>query len=339
MIFNNSDEKPVILAVDDSVENLQVLTSLLKDDYKIKVAKAGQKALELAEMAPLPDLILLDVIMPEMNGFEVCKLLKANPKTQKIPVIFLTALNEVADETHGLRLGGADFISKPINPDIVKARINIHLALQKERQKSESLLKILLPDNVINDLMVKGSHKPEIHKNVSILFCDFVGFTRISGSVSPEFLIEELTEIYGKFDEICHNHGAMRIKTIGDAYMAASGIHTSKENHAGNLVETGLHFINYLNERNKTATQQWNCRIGINSGEVIAGIIGKSRFIYDIMGNDVNIASRVESKGKHMQVTISKATRDLLSASYSFESQGMIELKGAGEMELFIVNK
>ena len=142
MILSNNDNRPVILAVDDSVENLQIIASLLKDDYRVKVAKDGYKAIELAKQQPLPDLVLLDVIMPEMNGFEVCEKLKNDPATYKIPIIFITALNEVADETTGLQKGGADFISKPINPDIVKARINIHLALQAERKKSERLLRV-----------------------------------------------------------------------------------------------------------------------------------------------------------------------------------------------------
>ena len=128
-----------LLIVDDSVENLQLLSALLKDLYKIKVAKSGEKALEIAQQTPMPDLILLDVMMPGMNGFEVCEALKSNPATQSTPVIFLTALNEVADETKGFQVGGADFIVKPFNPDIVKARIKTHLELQAERKKSEQL--------------------------------------------------------------------------------------------------------------------------------------------------------------------------------------------------------
>jgi CheY-like chemotaxis protein len=176
----NAEQKPLILAVDDSAENLQVLSALLKDHYRVKIAKSGEKALEIAQQEQQPDLILLDIVMPEMDGFTACEKLKSNPITQKIPVIFLTALNEVADETRGFKVGGADFIIKPFNPDIVMARINTHIALQAERRKSESLLRILLPDKVITDLIVKGKHTPEIHKNVSILFCDFVGFTTIT---------------------------------------------------------------------------------------------------------------------------------------------------------------
>src|SRR4051812_44099098 len=115
MILETNDERPLILAVDDSVENLQILASLLKDSYRVRIAKSGAKAVELAKQFPRPDLILMDVIMPEMTGFQACDILKDDAETKNIPIIFLTSLNEVADETTGLQKGGADFISKPIN--------------------------------------------------------------------------------------------------------------------------------------------------------------------------------------------------------------------------------
>jgi len=336
-LFGKSSNRPLVLVVDDSVENLQLLSAILKDDYQIKVAKNGQKALEIAHSLPIPDLILLDVVMPEMDGFEVCEKLKSHANTQKIPVIFLTALNEVSDETKGFKCGGADFISKPINPDIVKARIKTHIALQQERNRTDELLKILLPENVISDLMEEGVHKPQIQENVSIMFCDLVGFTQISSKLDPEFLISELNDIYGYFDELCSKYKCSRIKTIGDAYMAATGIHHFDPLHADKLVKLGLEFIRFLEKRNVSAQQEWKCRIGIHSGSVIAGIIGKTRFIYDIFGHDVNIAARVESNGLEMHVTISESTKGLIREKFEFINMGSVKLKGAEAMELYAI--
>jgi class 3 adenylate cyclase len=330
---------PTLLVVDDSVENLQILSVLLKDLYKIKIAKNGEKALEIAQQSPQPDLILLDVMMPGMDGFEVCSILKGNPITHSIPVIFLTALNEVADETKGFQLGGADFIIKPFNPDIVKARIKTHLDLQSERRKSESLLKILLPEKVIDALIANGEYPPEKRNNVSILFCDFVGFTSITATLTPETLFHELTEIFTAFDEICDQKGVTRIKTIGDAYMAASGILEEDSLHSNRLVDVGLAFIEFLKSRNEKQTLHWQCRIGIHSGSVIAGIVGKSRFIYDILGDDVNIAARVESAGTAMRVAITDATKAMLSNEFTTEPLGNVMLKGKGEMQLHFVNR
>jgi adenylate cyclase len=336
-IIENPTEKPLLLIVDDSAENLQVLNALLKDDYRLKLAKSGSKCLEIAQQLPQPDLILLDVIMPEMDGFQVCEALKRDNQTNAIPVIFLTALNEVADETKGFQVGGSDFITKPFNPDIVKARIRTHLDLQFERKKSHELLRVLLPDAVVHDLMQHGTHKPQIKENVSILFCDFVGFTPISASLSPEELINELSDIFSAFDGICEEHNTTRIKTIGDAYLAVSGIHQASEEHATNLVRTALSFIEHLEKRNERSSQAWHCRIGVHSGKVIAGIIGKTRFIYDVVGDDVNIAARTESAGSPMKVTITPATRELVANHFEMQSAGVFNLKGKGEMELFHV--
>ena len=337
-IIEQRAEKPLLLIIDDSAENLQVLNALLKDDYRLKLAKSGAKGIEIAQQHPQPDLILLDVMMPEMDGFQVCENLKADPQTSPIPVIFLTALNEVADETNGFRKGGSDFITKPFNPDIVKARISTHIELQRERKKSNELLRVLLPEAVVNDLIQHGSHKPQIKENVSILFCDFVGFTSISAKLTPEELIRELSEIFSAFDSICEENKTTRIKTIGDAYMAVSGIHTPASEHAEQLVSTALSFIEFLENRNRESTQHWQCRIGVHSGKVIAGIIGKTRFIYDVVGDDVNIAARVESAGSPMSVTISPVTHSMIESRFHTSSAGIANLKGKGEMELFRVN-
>lgn len=334
-VFQAKEEKPLLLVVDDSAENLHILNALLKDDYRLKMAKSGEKCLEIAASQPQPDLILLDVMMPEMDGFEVCERLKANQATTSIPVIFLTALNEVADETKGFQKGGSDFIIKPFNPDIVKARIRTHIELQAERRKSQELLKVLLPENVISDLIQTGNHVPQEKENVSIMFCDFVGFTQISSRLSPIELIHELSEIFSAFDSICEQYGAMRIKTIGDAYMATTGLQNPSDDHAAEMIQTAQAFIDYLHQRNTESSHQWQCRIGVHSGKVIAGIIGKTRFIYDIVGDDVNIAARVESAGTPMKVTFTAHTLDLLQDRYNYNSVGNVYLKGKGEMELF----
>jgi adenylate cyclase len=335
-MFKN-ETQPQLLIVDDSVENLLVLQELLQNEYKIILCKTGEKALELLQSTPLPNLILLDVVMPGMSGFEVCLKIKENQLTAKIPVIFLTALNEANEETKGFRVGGADFITKPFNPDIVKARIKTHIELQAVQLKSEALLRVLLPEKVIGDLIKKGRHEPELHANVSVLFCDLVGFTQIAAQISPAKLIEELSQLFSKFDEICTTNGVTRIKTIGDAYMAACGIEQEFQDHAHRIVKSGLEFINFLTMRTETTNLVWRCRIGVHSGSVIGGIVGTSRFVYDIMGDNVNIAARVESNGVPMRVTVTEETKQLLNGIYALESIGMTELKGNTPRELFAV--
>lgn len=135
---NDFDSKQVVLIVDDTPDNITLLSALLKDNYKIKIATNGVKALHIASTLPSPDLILLDVMMPEMDGYETCKRLNSNPATAEIPVIFLTAKSQVSDEEMGLKLGAVDYISKPVSPPIVLARVATQLNLVKAR----NLLKI-----------------------------------------------------------------------------------------------------------------------------------------------------------------------------------------------------
>ncbi|MEN9997740.1 MAG: hypothetical protein RI922_730 [Bacteroidota bacterium] len=336
-IIENSKSEHTLLIVDDSIENLQLLTGLLKDNYKIKVAKNGLKAIEIVENDQTIDLILMDVMMPEMDGFQACKIIKSKADKSHIPIIFLTALNEASDETLGFESGGSDFITKPFHAEVVRARVKTHIALLNEKRKSDNLLSILLPDKVIHQLKKHGTYQPEKHPDTSIMFCDLVGFTAISATMSPENLIQELTDIFTKFDEISSMNNVTRIKTIGDAYMAVSGLNDVEENHAENMVNAGLMFIDYLNIRNRTSQQQWKCRIGIHSGEIITGIVGTSRFQFDIMGDNVNIASRVESNGEIMEVVVTNAVLERISSNYLTQELGVKNLKGKGEMKLTIV--
>ena len=328
-----------ILIVDDAVDNLRMLTELLKDAYQIRVAKNGEQALRLLDANPNIDLILMDVLMPVMDGFAACSAIKKNPALSQIPVIFLTALNDASDETNGLACGGADFISKPFNSEVVKARIRVHLALRDEQLKSEALLKILLPETVIGELKETGRYTPEIHDNTSIMFCDLVGFTSITERLSPGELVNELTEVFTAFDEIVLGNNGVRIKTLGDGYMAATGIGKLESGHARDLVLSGLEMIAYLNRRNLASEVEWRCRIGIHSGQIISGIIGKSRCQFDIMGDDVNIAARVEQNAQPMTVTVTKATADLLPTSrFTVASVGEVSLKGKGPTHLLEVS-
>ena len=133
--MTNNEEKKLILLVDDAPANIQVAREILKDIYKIRVATSGAKALELVNVDPRPDLILLDVMMPEMDGYEVCTRLKADPETREIPVIFLTAMTEAKDETRGFVVGAVDYIHKPFSPPVVLARVQTHLNLRETREQ------------------------------------------------------------------------------------------------------------------------------------------------------------------------------------------------------------
>jgi class 3 adenylate cyclase len=339
-IFAPARQKTLLL-VDDSVENLQILSALLQSEYKVKVAKSGEKALEILNSGQEVDLVLMDVLMPGMDGFEACRQIRSQPVNAGIPVLFLTALSEANDETEGFTAGGSDFISKPFHPEVVKARIRLHLALREEKQRSDALLRILLPDKVVSELMQQGSYSPVRHPEACILFFDMVGFTALSAALSPEVLVDALGDIFTDFDSICARHGVTRIKTIGDAYMACSGLESEGGTEAAaRIAAAAFEFMAALENWAQSHQIPWRCRIGIHTGAVMSGIVGKTRFQFDVMGDHVNIASRVESAGLPGEVVVSAEFAALLSPSdFALSSLGVRQLKGKGEKELFAVKQ
>lgn len=184
--------------------------------------------------------------------------------------------------------------------------------LSTQQEKTDALLRNILPDNVIKQIREKGSSCAEEYSDVSVLHTDIVNFTKTTSDMDPEFVINELNEIFTAFDEITNRHGCMRIKTIGDAYVAVCGLPEPSENHAEKMINCAQEFISFLNERNKTSKIKWAIRIGISSGNVIAGVIGIRKFVYDILGDTVNEALATEEKGQSMAITLSKDTYNLV---------------------------
>lgn len=333
----NNPEKQCILAVDDSPDNLILLKNLLEDRYKIKVAISGDKALQIAQKSPQPDMILLDVMMPDMDGYEVCKRLKANSTTKNIPVIFVTGKTEASDELKGFELGGLDYITKPFNPSIIKARVQNHLELMNEKRKTELLLGNILPQKVIDDLKLNGTSTPEFFDNVSIMFIDLVGFTPAAAKMAPENLIAELTDMFTALDGIVEENGAERIKTIGDAYLAVCGMPEPNTNHATIMVRVAEQFIAFLKGYNIQKNTNWKIRAGINSGGVVGGIVGRTKYLYDIFGDAVNTAARVQGKATPMGIMVSESTWEKSKSSFTFNDEGLVELKGKGGVRLYSI--
>ncbi len=210
--------------------------------------------------------------------------------------------------------------------------------VQREQSKNEALLANILPHKVIEDLKNYGKTKPEIFSDVSVFFSDIVGFTSISSELDPAELIEELSEMFSEFDEIMERHGCERIKTIGDAYMAVAGLdeHAPSKN-AERLVRASQEILSHLKARATTGGIAWRIRVGIHSGDIVGGIVGNKKYIYDVFGDTVNTASRMESNSEVMRINISEKTRDLLGETISVEDRGAFQIKGKGSMKMFFV--
>ncbi|MFT5858011.1 MAG: class 3 adenylate cyclase [Flavobacteriaceae bacterium] len=212
--------------------------------------------------------------------------------------------------------------------------------IEKEKEKSDSLLLNILPVAVAEELKLTGSSKPKLYEEVSVGFTDFAGFTMISEKLSPRELVGKLDEIFLEFDQIVENYGLQRIKTIGDAYMFASGLPVQMDDHAERCVRAGIEMRDYIERHNaalKSGDPLWNLRIGINTGPVVAGVIGIKKFAYDIWGDTVNLAARMESSGEIKKVNISGRTHDKVKELFECEYRGKVHAKNKGEIDMYFV--
>lgn len=210
-------------------------------------------------------------------------------------------------------------------------------SLIAEQKKSDDLLHNILPANIIRDLKESGKTIPKRHKSITILFTDFEGFTKIVASISAITLVNELNDIFGRFDEIMEETEVEKIETIGDSYMAACGIEKEIANHAANCIRAAQMMLSYLEERNKSHEIKWKMRVGIHSGTVVAGVVGKKKFAYDLFGDTINTASRIESAGEVGKINISSSTYEQIKNDFTCLSRGKIFAKGKGELEMYFV--
>nr|WP_255429204.1 adenylate/guanylate cyclase domain-containing protein [Ramlibacter albus] len=209
--------------------------------------------------------------------------------------------------------------------------------LEREQVRTRELLHNILPAQLAQELAETGAARPARHDSVSILFTDFSGFTQSVSMMPADRLVTELNEIFAAFDDIAEANGIEKIKTIGDAYMAAGGLPTPCERHAQRCVRAGLAMIEWMEKRNAHAPFKWQLRVGVHSGQVVAGVVGKRKYAYDVWGDSVNIASRMESAGEPGRVNISAYTYDLVRGEFECEYRGRVPVKGKGEVDMYFV--
>ena len=214
--------------------------------------------------------------------------------------------------------------------------------IESEKAKSDALLLNILPEETAKELRENGMATPKKYELASVLFTDFSGFTRISKHMSAEKLINELNECFVAFDEIVIRHGLEKIKTIGDSYMCAGGLPIPNTSNPKDIVKAAQEMRSFMEKQTELKKSEnfpyWKMRIGIHTGAVIAGVVGKQKFAYDIWGDTVNIASRMESSGEEGKINISAATYELVKEDFQCIARGAIEVKNGGEVEMYFVN-
>jgi class 3 adenylate cyclase len=343
-----------ILVVDDNrLNRLKLSRGLEQQGHTVALAENGRQALEMIQTQSF-DLVLLDIIMPEMDGYQVLEHIKKCDSTLRdIPVIVISALDEMESVVKCIEMGAEDYLPKPFDPVLLKARIGASLEkkwlrdqeqaylkqLQIEREKSERLLLNILPKPIADRLKQGESIIADSFPNVTVLFADIVGFTKLSAHVAPKDLVIVLNEIFSTMDRLAEKHGLEKIKTLGDAYMVVGGLPTPRPDHVEAVAEMALDMQGEITPffKLKKNDQPLRMRIGIHTGPVVAGVIGTKRFSYDLWGDTVNIASRMESHGLSGRIQVTATTYERLRDKYLFEERGMIQVKGKGEMKTYFL--
>ncbi len=222
-----------------------------------------------------------------------------------------------------------------------REKVKINQILDQQKDEIESLLLNILPAEVADELQKNGQATPRYYDSVTVLFTDFKEFSKIAEGLSPNELVEELNEYFNAFDDIMDKHNIEKIKTIGDAYMCAGGIPTPDTDHPLNAVRAALDIQNFIKEKNTRQQLKglvpWDIRIGIHTGPVVAGVVGKTKYAYDIWGSTVNIASRMESNGVPGKINISASTFELIKNDYSCAYRGKISAKNIGEVDMYFI--
>ena len=340
-----------ILVVDDNAANRDLLTRRLsREGHLVEAVEDGRSALQKVAGERF-DLVLLDLMMPEMNGFEALCRMKADPALRDVPVIMISALDEIDSIVRCIEAGAEDYLPKPFNPVLLRARINAALEkkrlrdreqaftrqLQVEKDKSEILLLHILPKSVVARMRQGETSIADGFTEVTILFSDLVGFTGLASVMPPAQVVELLNHLFTEFDRLAFERGLEKIKTNGDAYMVAGGLPEPRADHAVAVADMALHMLDVVAAAGSKLGHPLQVRIGIHSGAAVAGIIGKHKFIYDVWGDTVNTANRMESHGVPDRVQISAATFHRVRDSFRCEPRGPQDVKGKGMMETYFL--
>lgn len=390
-----------ILVVEDSpVQAIVLRRFLVQAGYQVFTAKDGVEGLEMLKKQTI-HLIISDINMPRMNGFELCRAIKTDPAFRNTPVILATALSSPNDLLVGIEVGADNYVPHPWNEKQLLATIeelintpprteitaeteiihlrgkeykintsrqyilnfllstyeNVHIQnqqlnllkeeiqraykqLESVQKEQEQILYKIFPMSVAQELMAYGSVSARRYEEATVMFLDFVGFNKSSQFMNPQALVEALGFYFEKFDSIMEANRLERIKTIGDGYMCVCGVPEAVPNHAFNAANSALEVIAFMNstvaEAKKKFDLDWKIRIGIHSGPVVAGVIGKIRPAYDIWGGTVNIASRMESHSEANKINISKETYLKIKDQFNITPRGKVAVKSkeGTEMEL-----
>jgi len=335
--------KTKILIADDDPVSQSILSDLVQNQgYEVIMTNNGADAWKLLKADPSVNVAFIDWMMPGMDGPTLCTKIKAEITDRYVYAIMITAKDLKDDLIHGMEAGADEFISKPVHEGELISRLragermlNYEKRLRAEMQRSDELLMNVMPPRIAARLKAGEQYIADFFPSASILFLDIVGFTDWCLRMDAMAMVEQLNSLFALFDVEINKLGLEKIKSIGDAYMVAGGVPNPQPEHAPSVARLALSIQARIAEMNKHRLQPWCIRTGITSGPVVAGVIGQKRFIYDVWGDTVNNASRLESAAGTNEILISDSTRQLLGDAFVCESMPPMELKGLGKQKVW----
>lgn len=338
-----------ILVVDDNEHNRDILSRRLESEgHEVAHAATGEAALALCTSERF-DLVLLDLVMPGLHGDEVLRRMKGDPALSGLPVIMISATHQLNEVIRCLELGADDYLPKPCNSLLMNVRVQSSLMrkhlldqrfvmlqeLRAAHEKSDALLANILPLPIAERLKNGENPLVDTTQEATVLFADLVGFTRLFETLCDAEIISLLDGAFSLFDRLAKELGVEKIKTIGDAYMAVGGLPEPLPDHCGRVAELALKMRESFAELSGNHALPLNLRIGIDTGPVMAGVIGRDKFTYDAWGDTVNIASRMESHGEPGLIQTSARVEEALRGRYRLIPRSPVAIKGKGEMRTF----
>ncbi|MBW4678951.1 MAG: PAS domain S-box protein [Microcoleus vaginatus WJT46-NPBG5] len=317
-----------------------LIQSVTADGHFIYVNRAWQETLGYSQ-AGISELTVFDIIHPDCKAqwLQIFNRVSSGEKIERFQAAFLSKNGKkisVEGNVNCKFVEGKPVAIRAIFRDITE-RLQAEAELRQEREQTERLLLNILPAPIAERLKHEPSNIAENFAEVTVMFADIVGFTQIASYLSPIELVDLLNQIFSAFDRLSERHGLEKIKTIGDAYMVVGGLPNRRGDHAQAIAAMALDMQRAVAQFNQENNQAFSIRIGIHSGPVVAGVIGIKKFIYDLWGDTVNIASRMESHGLAGQIQVSDFTYQLLQECYVFEERGTISVKGKGEMNTYFL--
>lgn len=341
-----SESGPAVLIVDDIEDNRYTLRRRLKRQGLENVIEAenGRAALDALYNGSF-DLVLLDIMMPEMNGYEVLEAIKGDPSLRHIPVIMISAIDEMESVIRCIEGGAEDYLQKPFDATLLKARVTACLEkkrlrdmegafvaeLEGAKKRADDLLHAILPAGAVKELVATRNVVPRRYEDVVVLFCDIVNFTPYCEAHPPERVVSDLQALIERLEALTAEHGLEKIKTIGDAFLATGNLLERLDDAVPSAIACALALV----EAAPKTVPEWQIRAGIHVGPVVAGIAGHRQFLFDLWGDTVNTAARIQGRAEPGTVAISApAWMRVRGGGFRAKSLGVLELKGKAAMEV-----